>query len=374
MSRIGFDAKRLFNNFTGLGNYSRTLLRNLVGYYPEEEYFLYTPKAKEHPETNFFLNSPMFTVRQPNRYQKVFWRSSRIKGALGKDKIQLYHGLSHEIPLGIDASKIATIVTIHDLIFKHYPEQYGYLDRQVYDFKFKYACEHADAIIAISESTKQDIIKFYQIPAERIHVIYQSCSELFMQDKSDETIQRVLAKYKLPTDFLLYVGSLIERKNLLNIVKAMAQLPKETRLPLVIVGRGDAYKEKVIRKAKALGVDDLLIFLVPAYAELPFLYQQAKVFLYPSYFEGFGIPIIESLFSKTPVITSNLSSLPEAAGPTSVMIDPSNVAEISNAIEHLLTDDNFREKAIDQGWNYVQRFRGEPVTEQLMQLYQQFLD
>jgi glycosyltransferase involved in cell wall biosynthesis len=374
MSRIGYDAKRLFNNFTGLGNYSRTLLHNLVTYYPEETYFLYTPKVVRHPETQFFLNSAMFTVRQPQPLQKLFWRSSRIKSGLRKDRIDLYHGLSHEIPLGIDRTGIPAVVTIHDLIFKHYPEHYAYFDRQVYDYKFRYACEHATGVIAISESTRQDIVRWYGIPEEKVKVIYQSCGDQFMQEKSPETIREVLRHYKLPVDYLLYVGSLIERKNLLGIVEALALLPKDLQLPLVVVGQGDAYREKVLRRASSLGVADKLLFTRIAYADLPAVYQQARVFLYPSYFEGFGIPVIEALYSKTPVVTSNVSSLPEAAGPDSALVPPDDYAAMAAATASLLTDTAAREEAVSKGWQYVQRFQGEPLSKELVQYYKLFLD
>ncbi|RMF01348.1 MAG: glycosyltransferase family 1 protein [Bacteroidetes bacterium] len=373
MSRIGYDAKRLFNNFTGLGNYSRTLLQNLVTYYPEEVYFLYTPKVVKCPETHFFLDSPMFTVRQPQPHQKLFWRSLRVKALLKRDKIELYHGLSHEIPLGMDKLGIPSVVTMHDLIFKHYPEHYGYFDRLVYDFKFRYACKHASGIIAISESTKRDIIHWYDIPQEKIKVIYQSCSDHFMQEKSPETISELLRHYGLPADYLLYVGSLVERKNLLGIVEALALLPTDLQLPLVIVGQGAAYKQKVLRRARQLGVADKLLFVQVAYADLPAVYQQAQVFVYPSYFEGFGIPVIEALYSKTPVVTSNVSSLPEAAGPGSKLVPPADYHAIAAAIQELLTDTSARQQAIEAGWAYVQRFNGQALTEELVDYYKCFL-
>ena len=374
MYRIGFDAKRLFNNFTGLGNYSRTLVRNLSEYYPDNEYFLFSPTIKRNGETHFFRDSAMFQVETARKTKGFYWRSWGIKKDLIHQKIQLYHGLSHEIPFGIGKTGIPAIVTIHDLIFKHYPKQYPWIDRQIYDLKFRYACENAQQIIAISESTKKDIIHFYDIPAEKISVIYQSCHERFMREKPPKALARIRKKYLLPSTFLLYVGSLIERKNLLGIVDALAQLPKDLQLPLIIIGQGAAYKKKVIALAKQKGILEQLIFLRPDFEDFPALYQMAEIFLYPSYFEGFGIPVLEALFSQTPVITSIFSSLPEAAGDGAILLDPANTSEMADAIQRLLTDKNLAQHLVTKGLEHAELFKGERLTHQLMEVYKELLD
>ncbi len=373
MHRIGYDGKRIFNNFTGLGNYSRTLLRNLTSFHPDEEYFLYTPKVSRTPQTQFFLDSPMFTVRMPVKSQRLLWRSWRQTADLVKDKIDLFHGLSHEIPYGLPATGIPTIVTIHDLVFRQYPEQYKWLDVKIYDRKFRYACENSDLIIAISESTKRDIMQFYGIEEEKITVIYQSCHEGFMLEKPASARKAVLEKYALPKDFMLYVGSLIERKNLLGVVEAMAVLPQNIKLPLVVVGQGDAYKKRVQQRAQELGVLDQLMFIQPTFAELPALYQQAQLFVYPSYAEGFGIPVLEALFSGVPVLTSNVSSLPEAAGPGGYLVDPGSPEEMKEGMVSLLTDQALRKEKIAAGYQYAQQFTGEVLTEQLVSVYKSLL-
>ncbi len=373
MYRIGFDAKRLFNNFTGLGNYSRTLLRNLAEFYPDHAYFLYTPKVTKNEETQFFLNSPLYSVHQPQGQPKGYWRTWGVKRRLRKHKIQLFHGLSHEIPMGIQKTKIRSVVTIHDLVFKHYPHHFPWLDRHLYDFKFRYACENANKIIAISESTKKDIIEFYNIAAEKIEVIYQSCHERFMQEKSPKAIEAALKKYQLPADYFFYVGSVIERKNLLGIVQALELLPNDLKLPLVVIGDGKAYKNKVQEYIARKGLQKQVLFIKADYDDMPALYQQARVFVYPSVYEGFGIPVLEALFSKTPVITSNISSLPEAGGPDSYLIDPTQPEQIAEGIQKILSDTAFRENMEEKGFAYAQQFKGEPLTEQLMALYENLL-
>lgn len=374
MLRIGFDAKRLFNNFTGLGNYSRTLVHNLTEQFPDHSYYLYSPKVKKNEETHFFLNSPHFNVVQPKMTVGSFWRSFTIKKALKRNKLDLYHGLSHEIPFGLAKTGIKSVVTIHDLIFKFYPQQYGWIDRKIYDAKFRYACENADRIIAISESTKKDIARLYNINPAKISVIYQSCHERFMQEKSDKLKEAILKKYNLPKEYLFYVGSIVERKNLLGILEAIQKLPKDLALPLVVVGGGSSYKTKVMQYIAQHNLTDRVYMISPDFEDLPALYQQAAVFLYPSYYEGFGIPILEALFSRTPVITSNASSLPEAAGKDAYLIAPDQPVQMAIGIEHILTDSAFRQKMIDSGYAHAQQFRGDKLTQQVMDLYEEVLN
>ena len=170
--KIGFDAKRAFHNNTGLGHYSRTLIRSLANYYPEHEYYLFNPK----PATLFRIDGGnIHEVRPTGMIDKLLssaWRSSRVKNDLQRLQIQLYHGLSHEIPIGIRSTGIPSVVTIHDLIHERYPEQYNRVDVSIYRKKFRYACENANHVIAISEQTKRDIIQFYKTPEEKITVCY----------------------------------------------------------------------------------------------------------------------------------------------------------------------------------------------------------
>ncbi|MBK9490878.1 MAG: glycosyltransferase family 4 protein [Haliscomenobacter sp.] len=373
MLRFGYDAKRLFNNFTGLGNYSRTLLKNLAYYYPDHAYFLFSPKVERKPETKLFTSSASFSLYSPSRYQRPVWRSYGIRYALKRQKIQLFHGLSNELPIGIRSMGIKSIVTIHDLVFKHRPDYYPLIDRAVYDIKFKYACRQADAVVAISESTKNDIVNFYGIRPEKIKVIYQSCDERFMQEKSPKLIDQILAKYQLPAEFMLYVGTISERKNLLGVVQAMSQLPASLNIPLVVIGQGKEYKAQVQHFLQKEGLSQLVIFTQVDNDDLPAIFQKARIFLYPSRLEGFGIPVIEALFSRTPVISSKVSSLPEAAGPASWLVDPEEPLQITAGIERILSDDAYRKNMIDAGFQYAQSFRGEVVTEEMMDLYEQVL-
>jgi len=372
--KIGFDAKRLFNNFTGLGNYSRTLVSNLQEYFPEDEYYLYTPQIKKDITTRSFLESTVYHTLCRRGMFKSLWRSSYIKKDLRKDKIDIYHGLSHEIPVGIDRTGIRSVVTIHDIIFLTYPDMYTAVDRAIYNYKFRYACQHADKIIAISACTKQDIMEHFGTPADKIAVIYQAIQPTFYTFQSEETAQNIIRKYHLPADYLLYVGAINSRKNLLGLVKSLALLPPDMQIPLVIVGNGRQYKEEVLKYAAKAGLTKRLLLINNLHdpAELQAFYQKAKIFIYPSFYEGFGLPVTEALLSKVPVITSARSSLPEAGGPDTYYINPESPEEIAQGIETLLSDESRRKEMVEKGYLFAQQqFNVKKLTRQVHQLYQQ---
>ncbi len=374
--RIGFDAKRLYNNFTGLGNYSRTLVRNLHRYFPEDGYYLYTPGIKQDAVTSPFLDSGDYRTVCRKGVFKSLWRSSLIKQDLKRDRIDIFHGLSHEIPLGMNRTKIPSVVTIHDLIFLTYPDMFTAIDRAIYNYKFRYACRHADKIIAISECTKRDIVKYFGVPAEKIEVIYQAIQPVFYRMQPEEAAEKVVRKYGLPGDYLLYVGAVNSRKNLLNVVKAVALLPRDMNLPLVVVGNGRKYKEQVLQYAGKYGLTERLVFINNLHnpEELQAFYQKARIFIYPSFYEGFGLPVTEALLSKVPVITSGVSSLPEAGGPDSCYIHPESPEEIAAAIEDILSDTAKREMMTERGFRFAQRqFDAQRLTEQVYELYRQIL-
>ncbi len=373
MLRIGFDAKQLFNNFTGPGNYSRTLLANLAEYYPDIAYFLYTPTITQNEETRFFLNSPMYSVHKPKHGGSLLWRNFGIKRELRRHKVQLFHGLRHELPVGLGHMFIKTMVTVHDLSHRRFPQHYSLMQRQLREIRTRHSCEQADHIVAISKHTKRELIHFYGLPPEKISVIYQSCHERYMHEKPNKTKQAVRKRYELPEQYMLSVGSVHQRKNLLGAIKALASLPESLRLPLVVVGRGGNYRRAVQHYIRQHHLSPWVKFLKVEFEDLPAVYQCASLFLYPSLYEGFGIPILEALFSKIPVLTSNTSSLPEAGGPGAHLVDPHSTEDIAAGITKILEDTAYQQQLVQKGYQHAQQFLGRPLTEQMMKLYQQVI-
>jgi glycosyltransferase involved in cell wall biosynthesis len=371
--RIGYDAKRAFLNRTGLGNYSRWLIRSLASYYPENAYYLYTPKIKPGNKINFPADlQNISTVLPINKLFTSLWRSSGIVKDLQQDHIELYHGLSHELPAGIANAGIRSVVTIHDLIFMRFPQYFGWVNRIIYGAKVKYACHVADKIIAISERTRQDIIELIGISPDKIDVIYQGCDSSFKSAIPNEQKQAVLQKYNLPAAFILYVGTIEERKNLLQLVKALSGL--NSSIKLVAIGRKTRYAQKVEQAINKLRLEDRVIFLNSiAFADLPAIYQSAKVFVYPSRYEGFGIPVLEALCSGTPVIAATGSCLEEAGGPDSLYVGPDDVQDLTGKLNLVLGDESLRRKMIVKGKEYSANFDDERLAHQIMTVYKNIL-
>jgi glycosyltransferase involved in cell wall biosynthesis len=368
---IGFDAKRAYLNNSGLGNYARTLIKSLNEYYPENTYTLFTPRQAENDFQKLVSSTANIIVHEPQSFidkkLRSRWRSYGITNILKEQGLDVYHGLSNELPFNINEFKGKKIVTIHDLIFVRYPKLYPYLDRKIYNKKFRHACDVADTIIAISEETKRDIEKYYFIPESKIQVVYQSCDEAFYREYQAEETQTIIASYKLPENYLLYVGTIEERKNLLTIVKALKQVKS---IPLVVIGKRKSYFQKVMDFLEKNQLKDRVIFLDNVdNNHLPLIYRNASVFIFPSLFEGFGIPIIEALISKTPVITSKGGCFPEAGGPDSIYIDPLNENELAEKVNMLLQSEQLRMEICQKGFDYAKRFHPKAVTAQMMNIY-----
>ncbi|HQV61098.1 MAG TPA: glycosyltransferase family 1 protein [Chitinophagaceae bacterium] len=377
---IGFDAKRAFHNGTGLGHYSRTLIRSLSDYHPEHQYYLFNPRHSSEFELKGNNLQEIVPTDFLSRLFSSAWRSSWVKKDLQRLKIGLYHGLSHEIPVGIERTGIKSVVTIHDLIHERYPEQYNAIDVKIYSKKFRYACEHADKVIAISEQTKRDIIEFYKTPENKITVCYQSCNPAFGEEVNEEERKRIREEYDLPEQFFLYVGSVIERKNLLNICKALFLLRNELDIPLLVIGEGGKYKQQVKDFVTQNGLGSKVIFLSehekarssPSFRSakvFPAIYQSAIAMIYPSFFEGFGIPVLEALWSRLPVITSSVSCLPEAGGSGAYYVNPASAEEIATGMKKIYRDKGLAATLKEKGWQHAQNFTQQKCADAVMNVY-----
>ncbi|MDP3434914.1 MAG: glycosyltransferase family 1 protein [Bacteroidota bacterium] len=367
---IGFDAKRAFNNTAGLGNFSRSTITALASQYPDDRFFLFHPGNKK----------PLFTapenateIKPKNLAWKILknvWRSFQISKLARELHLDIYHGLSHELPAGIEKTGIKSVVTIHDLIYIRYPDFFMKIDRNIYDLKFRHACQAADRIHAISKQTKRDLIQFFSVPEEKIEVIYQAVNPLFFEVCTEEQKLAIRKKYQLPEEFILTVGTIEPRKNLMNLLKGMVS--EKINIPLVVVGRSTGYQQ---RARTFIEENRLQVFFLHGIkdAELAVLYQSATAMIYPSLFEGFGLPVAEAQASGCPVITSNTSSLPEAGGDAAIYINPDNPKEIGQAIKSLLASQSQQETIIAKGRINAQRFTPEKYAIQLRQLYKSII-
>ncbi len=368
---IGFEAKRAFFNTSGLGNYSRNTINGLSEFYPDIKLSLFTPGLN----TDVYNPAKNIQVIKPSGFWKKFkaiWRRSGMTRQIKTLSPDIFHGLSHELPAGIENTNVKTVVTMHDLIFMRYPEFYKAVDIKIYKRKFKQACDVADKVIAISEQTKSDLIEFFGTRPEKIKVIYQGCNPAYFQHVSDVKKSRTLDKYNLPDNFMLSVGTIEERKNLMGILEAMSL--SQTTLALVVVGRPTEYIEKCKAFITANGLGNKVHFFHNIdFNDLPAFYQLAKFMIYPSFFEGFGLPVLEAQASGCPVITSNISSMPEAGGDAAKYVDPRKPNEIAEAMQELNESDALREQMITDGIKHASNFRERNVIDNLMKVYQELV-
>ena len=363
--KIGFDAKRAFLNTSGLGNYSRTTLNALNKYFPENNYCLFTPEEKIgmlEEQNKFELVTP---PQNTSGIRRSLWRSFHLSAEIEKTELDIFHGLSNELPGGMHKTAIPSLVTIHDLIFVRYPQFYKTLDRAIYLRKTKYACSAATKILAISEQTKSDIIDFIGTEPEKIEVVHQAISPLFFHNTD---CVKIKTKYKLPSDFILAVGTIEERKNQLSILKAV--LDQKLDIPVVFVGNPTSYCNDIHKFIAKKGITKQVIFLknIPE-KDLAAIYQLAKLSIYISVFEGFGLPVIEAMASGCPVITSNVSCLPETAENAAMLCDPNNTEQLGCYIKKVLEDSKYRADWIVRGKKRALEFMPRKYAEKLISLY-----
>lgn len=369
---IGYDAKRAVSNGTGLGNYCRTLLNDLGTIDTTDSFRLYVPDlGRDDLRSQLDMPRNMSFVTPANKLVKPLrslWRIKGIVNDLKRDGVDIYHGLTGELPLGLSEAGIKSVVTIHDLIFMRCPEYYNPVDVAIYKWKFRNAIRQANRIIAISECTRRDIMELGEIDDSRIDVVYQSCDTRFRQQVSPEQKQDVRARYSLPKRYVLFVGTIEERKNALLAAQALPYLSDD--IHLVLVGRQTAYAKTITSFARQNGLANRIHMLsgVPT-SDLYAIYQQAECFVYPSRYEGFGIPVIEAIQSRLPVIACTGSCLEEAGGPDNVYVDPDEPQEMAMAIKSITDNPDAARQIVTRSLDYIRRFENGNVAQEMLNVY-----
>ena len=372
--RLGIDAKRAYFNRSGLGSYSRNLVNALARYQPERvSIYMFTPRMKGRlpldEEASLQVVHPRLSL--PRLLQPA-WRSCLSVGAMERNRIDVYHGLSHELPFGIHRSSVRTVLTVHDLIFMRHPEYFNPIDAFMYTRKIRYACRIAHRIVAISQQTRTDLEELLDIAPQRVEVIPQGCHPRFLQPLSPDVLSGVAHRHGLPSSYLLCVGTVERRKNVLAVLKALHE--HRIEVPLVVVGRRtDYYTRELLPYIERHGMRNVIFPEDVTDDELPAIYQMALGFIYPSLYEGFGIPIVEALASGLPVITSRGGCLQEVGGAACLYVEPSDVRGMGQAISQLLGSAELRGQLLERGRERVALFAPERIAQQYANIYESLM-
>ena len=376
--RIAIDLRPALKKGTGVGTYVQNLVENLALIDQENRYFLFSSSLRDRvplkrlslPD-NFFIKD----YRIPVRVLNFLWHKYRFPPV---DYLIGAVDISHSPhPLLMPAKKGKRIITIHDLFFWTHPEMTKGEIKRDYLALAELHAHRADAIIAVSEHTKKDIIRLLKVPEEKVRVIYEGVAESFRHRLSSQSLALLRREFSLDGDYLLFVGTIEPRKNLVNLLRAFHGVVKRgfEELKLVIVGERGWHTEEFDRELQSPALKGKVVltgYLRPE--QLVGLYQAARMLTYPSLAEGFGLPLVEAMASGIPVVASNTSCMPEIAGDAAILVDPHHPREIEQAICSLLTDSELTEKLTRRGLERSHRFSWKETAEQTLQLYRQLAE
>lgn len=364
--RIGFDASALVKEAAGIGQYIINVLKHVMEIDKENEFYLFTYDEIKVP---FDLPENWHIVYYGGSKKKQIRYLTHMGKYLRKNKIDIFVGTRHYLPL-YRSKKLKYVAIVHDLIPLYMPE----LFTKEHKLRFKVftdICKHqADLIVAVSEATKKDVLKYMKFPEEKVKVVYEGANPLFNNERDEEGIKNTMEKYHIDSDYVLCLSTVEPRKNMLRTIKAYEQCILEKQLPykLVIVGgrgwnNGEIYD--YVQQSEELKKHVIFTGYVED-IEVKHIYANASLFIYASLCEGFGLPILEAMQSGIPVITSNVSSMPEVAGDACEMIDPLDIEQLKNAIEHVLSSEDLRQSMSKRGLERSEMFSWRKCAEETL--------
>ena len=371
--RIGIDAIPITNR-SGTGYYTQKLIEFLGRADSENEYLLFCPAGYqeylEHPGMFDYPNFRIVEARVPGQLSQFAWRQYILPRQIRRFGIDVFHFPSFIASL---RTSVPSVLTVHDLCFALFPRSFSMLRRPYYSYVIPRSIKHCSAVIADSDSTRNDILKHMEVGDGEVRTIHLGVDPVRFYNVEDERDrERLRRRHSLPADFILYVGTLEPRKNIPRLVRAFASgiVSKGLAHDLVIVGRKGWLFKEIFSEVGALDLSDRVHFpghLEPS--ELATLYSMARAFAYPSLYEGFGLPCLEAMSCATPVITSDRSSLPEVVGDSALIIDPMSVESIANALNKICSDDACHKTLSEQGLKRARRFSWLTTAKKTVEVY-----
>ena len=370
---ITLDVSAAVHRRAGLGRYAESLARALVAAGPDRYALFFNAEQGIEPLAGL-EHLPTYTVAlgyKPWRMLVWMGQLARLSFRRLVPEATLFHATEH---LLLPLRRVPTVLTVHDLIFRHLPQHHKSLNRWYLNATMPLYCRRADQIIAISQATRQDLMAAYGVPAEKITVIPEAADPQF-HPQSPETVTIVRARYELPQRYLLFVGTIEPRKNLGRLLEAFEALHSEGLTEgLVIVGRRGWLTDEFFARLERSPVRDAVLF--PGYVpdpDLPAIYTGAQAVAFPSLYEGFGLPVLEAMACGTPVVTSSTSSLPEVGGDAALYANPLDADELRAQIRHVLSDTALAADLRTRGLVQASRFSWSQTAAQTRAIYDTIL-
>lgn len=366
--KIGIDARSMLGTRTGIGRYLETLLPKLAEIDRENEYLLYFDRPPDRdviPGANFHTR----VIRLPAGNNYFTWLQLRLPGALKKEKVDLFHFTFYTMPFRRLSCR--AVVTMADISYETHPEWYSLKSRIAMRPFSRLAARRSDLIITTSEFSRREIADTYRVPEEKIRVTYLSPYQSFERYRN-ENRHTMKKRFRLGDRYILYVGSLHTRRNTARLLEAFAKVRNRgIDTQLVFVGKKEHPFENFEEDVSALGLGGSVRFLdFVEEKDLVGLYYGADIFIYPSLYEGFGLPVLEAMYCGIPVITSKTTSLPEVAGEGALLIDPLSVDAMAGAMDTLSRDRTLRARLIEKGKKRAALFTGEKLARETLDAYQ----
>lgn len=375
--RIAIDLTPIPSQKTGVGKYAMSLIDTLAEQDRGNHYWLFVKKAQRQDfdpqKANFHLISCSNIIQ--NRIVRVLWEQLVLPLRLITRRIELLHSIHYTTPI-VAACK--RVVTFHDMTFFLFPDKHTLVKRIFFRLSIPLSAKIATRLIAVSRSTKTDMEKVLNVPENKIDVIHETVDFAYRPLHDAKAINRIKWKYGIQDKYILYVGTLEPRKNIGRLIQAYGKLVLENRITqnLVIAGKkGWAYQE-IYDVVEKLSPDCKKKIIFTGYvqeADLPLLYSGADLFVYPSLYEGFGIPPLEAMACGVPTISSKVSSLPEVVGGAGILVDPYDVEELAQSIHKVLTDEELREQLRQKGVRKAQEFSSEKLAKEMLKTYRKAL-
>lgn len=366
--RIGLITNMMDANTGGIGRYVEEVVKNLLKLDKKNEYFLIHSNRKEYKFKGNFteIKLPFFSTI-PKKLLTGTWYFENICKNYNLDII---HDLGQIAPFYL-RSKTKRILTVFDLTSVLFPENISIKSKLIVKL-YPRVYSNTDKIITISESAKKDLINLYKIPEEKIIVTPLGADKKFRRITDNTALMKVKKKYHLPENFLLFVGTIEPRKNLENLIKAYSPFKNRNTIKLVIVGKKGWKYDPFFQTIKKLDLEkDVLLTGFVDDNDLPYFYNLAKVFVYPSFYEGFGLPVLEAMACGCPIITSNTSSFPEIVGNAGIMINPYSLEnELIPALQKIFYNLNYRNNLIKKGFLQAKKFNWKNCAEKTLNVYQ----